>query len=139
LTSTGTVGTAANGSTAGRTLTSTYGFRTVVSNLPGGVISIDPQSANLCMDVGSPTAPAGTAVVLQKCSSAPPTPQQVFAYRTDLTLQLLSSVTSANPNGLCLDSAATPAVATNPVQLHPAMELQRRWPIPGGQCDVGEP
>ncbi len=119
FTSTGTVGTATNGSTAGRTLVTTYVFRTSNVNILGGIVQIQPTgSASLCMDVGSPTAPAGTAVVLQPCSrSNPPAAQQVFAYRTDLTLQLVSSITAANPNGLCLNSARTPAKSGDAVRL----------------------
>ena len=116
FTSTGTVGAATNGSTAGRTITATYTFRTSNVNILGGVVQISGSS--LCMDVGSPTAPAGTAVTLQPCSTtSPPAPQQVFSYRTDLTLQLTASVAAANPNGLCLNSSATPAVSGNAIQL----------------------
>lgn len=117
FTSTGTVGTATNGSTAGRTITATYTFRTSNVNILGGVVQI-AGSGTLCLDVGSPAAPAGTAVTLQPCSSSsPPAAQQVFAYRTDLTLQLTSSITAANPNGLCLNSAATPAASGSAMQL----------------------
>jgi hypothetical protein len=116
IASTGTVGTAINGSTAGRTLTSTYVFRTSNVNILGGTVQI--SGASLCMDVGSSTAPAGTRVVLQPCSlTSPPVAQQVFAYRTDLTLQLISSITAANPNGLCLNSLHTPAASGDTVQL----------------------
>jgi hypothetical protein len=119
ITSTGTVGAAANGSSSGRTLVTTYVFRTTKTTIVGGTIQISPtNSAVLCMDVGSATAPAATAVVLRTCSnSSPPIAQQSFAYRTDLTLQLMSSVTSTNPNGLCLTPSATPPAATNTVQL----------------------
>jgi len=44
-------------------------------------------------------------VVLRACStSTPPAQQQVFAYRTDLSIQLVSSVTSTYTTGLCLDT-----------------------------------
>jgi hypothetical protein len=119
FTSTGTVGVAANGSIAGRTLTSTYVFRYSNVGLTGGQIALFPNgSASLCMDVGSATAPAGTALLLQACSATTPlAAQQVFNYRPDLTLQLLSSITAANPQGLCLRSARTPAVSTDAVVL----------------------
>jgi hypothetical protein len=119
FTSTGTVGAAVNGSTAGRTLTSTYAFRYSNVGLMGGPIALFPNgAASLCMDVGSPTAPAGTAVQLQACSTTtPPAPQQVFAYRPDLTLQLLSSITAATPQGLCLRAAHTPAVSRDTIVL----------------------
>lgn len=116
FTSTGTVGTATNGSSAGRTLTATYTFRTSNVNILGGPVQI--AGSSLCLDTGSSAPPAGTAVTLQGCSStSPPAAQQVFAYRSDLTLQLTSSITAANPNGLCLNSTATPAVSGNAVQL----------------------
>jgi hypothetical protein len=58
------------------------------------------------MDAGSPTPPADALVVLQPCVASTPTAaQQVFAYRSDLTLQLVSSITPAHPNGLCVSSA----------------------------------
>jgi hypothetical protein len=118
FTSTGTVGSAINGSAAGRTLSVTYVFRTSNVNLLGGIVQVSGGSVPLCMDVGSATAPAATAVVLQPCSySVPPAAQQVFAYRTDLTLQLLASITTANPNGLCLSSAHTPGVSGDAIQL----------------------
>lgn len=120
LTSIGSIGTAtaANGSTGGRTLTSTYVFRVSDQNLLGGLVQISPASAGLCLDAGSSNATDGRTLVLQRCSTTtPPAAQQVFAYRTDLTLQLLSSITIANPNGLCLNSLHTPAVSGNAVQL----------------------
>lgn len=117
FTSTGTVGQATNGSTAGRTLVSTYVFRTSNQNILGGLVQSAPAgSTALCMDVGPSSA--GTAVLLQPCGeSTPKAAQQVFGYRTDLTLQLISSITAANPRGLCLDSAHTPAVSGDAVQL----------------------
>lgn len=116
FTATGTVGAAMNGSTAGRTITATYTFRTSNVNILGGVVQISGSS--LCIDAGSSTPVAGAAVTLQPCSTtSPPIAQQVFSYRTDLTLQLTSSITASNLAGLCLNSAATPAAAGNAVQL----------------------
>lgn len=128
LTSTGTVGAAINGSTAGRTLTSTYKFKTSDTNFDGGVIRVNLPGAALCMDVGSATPVAGKSVMLQKCSTSnPPVSQQVFAYRTDLTLQLASTAPSNGLNGcdrttpsncgLCLNTSATPAVSGSAIQL----------------------
>ena len=118
FTSTGYVGTATNGSTAGRTVTATYLFRTSNVNVSGGVVQIVGGSVSLCMDVGFPLAPAATQVVLQPCSlSTPPAAQQVFAYRVDLTLQLLSSVSPSNLNGFCLDSPNNPPQQGDPVRL----------------------
>ena len=110
ITAVGTDGPATNGSTDGRTLAATYVFRTTNSNIVGGRIRLYPASSTapeLCMDAGSATPTAGTLVRLQACAT-PPRDQQIFAYRTDLTLQLLSSMTSANPDGLCLDTADPP-------------------------------
>jgi hypothetical protein len=116
ITSVGSDGAAVNGTTKGRTLVTTYSFKTNNSNIPGGVVRIYPSSATssaLCMDAGTATPVAGTGVVLQACSTtSPPAAQQVFVYRTDLTLQLLSSVTSTYLNGLCLSvPSATAGVA----------------------------
>lgn len=117
ITSTGTANSTANGAAPSRTLVSTYVFLTSDVYTVGGQLQISGGSAALCIDAG--TAPvAGTALVLQTCStSSPLSAQQVFAYRTDLTLQLVSSVTTATPLGLCLVSARTPAVAGDAVKL----------------------
>ena len=112
FTSTGTAGTATAGSTTSRTLITTYVFRTSNADTLGGIVrlSAQPGSDGLCMDAGSPMA-AGFPVTLQKCGSGvSPAPQQLFAYRTDLTLQLVSSIITAYPNGLCVTSADKPDV-----------------------------
>ncbi len=95
-------------------------FRTPNANLLGGLLQLATPagSAALCMDAGSADPPAGAAVRLGYCSPlTPPAAQQVFGYRTDLTLQLLSSITAASPNGLCLNSASAPAVSGDPLRL----------------------
>ena len=56
ITSTGTDGSTLPGSSRGRTLTTTYVFRTENTNIPGGRIRIYPASSTspeLCMDAGS--------------------------------------------------------------------------------------
>lgn len=115
LTSTGTVGVAVNASTAGRTIVSTYAFKTANTNIAGGVIGIYPAStAAFCMDAGSATPTAGTTITMQPCSTTtPPLAQQVFIYRTDLTLELRSSVSATYPNGLCLDTTAPPTAGNS--------------------------
>ncbi len=116
ITSTGSVGAPANGSSPSRTLVTTYVFRTSNVNILGGLLQVSGSS--LCLDAGAAAPPAGTTVVLRSCSSSTPAAaQQVFAYRTDLTLQLVSSITAAVPNGLCLTPASLPAVAGDAVKL----------------------
>lgn len=123
ITSTGSVGTPTNGSSPSRTLSTTYVFRTSDEYTLGGVVQVEGGNSALCLDVG--TAPVvGTAVVVQPCStSSPPAARQVFAYRVDLTLQLVASVTAANPAGLCLSPARTPAVAGDAVVLAQCVTL----------------
>ena len=107
---TGTDGSIASGNTKGRSIETTYVFQTDDTNIPGGLIKLFPDSSGnqWCMDAGSSTPTVGTAVVLRACSmSTPPIAQQVFAYRSDLSIQLVSSVTSANPAGLCIDTSPT--------------------------------
>lgn len=117
FTSTGTVGSASNGTSPSRTLTTTYVFRTSNVNILGGLLQVQGTSS-LCLDAGSATPATNATVVLQVCSpTSPPTARQVFAYRTDLTLQLVSSITAANPNGLCLAPASVPAVSGDAVRL----------------------
>jgi hypothetical protein len=115
--SVGNDGTVGNGNTVGRTLATTYVFRTTNTNIPGGRIRIYPAlstSPELCVDAGSAAPSAGTLVRLQPCAS-PPLPQQILAYRSDLTLQLLSSVTATYPLGLCLDTAPPPTAGQSVV------------------------
>ena len=117
ITSVGTDGSSANGGTQGRTLTAVYAFDVDNSNISGGIIRSYPASSDgsalWCLDVGSGTPTDGvTQVVLQPCSTSfPPSPQQTFAYRTDLTLQLTTSIgTVVNGvtyrNGLCIDDSS---------------------------------
>jgi len=115
IASTATAGSGA-GASSGRTLIATYKFKTNSTNVPGGVMRVYPYSSAsplLCIDGSSGTPAVGTTVTLQTCStSTPPADQQVFVYRTDLTLQLLPSVGSTYANGLCLTiptSAGSPA------------------------------
>jgi hypothetical protein len=108
ITSSGVAGAIGNGGSAGRTLVTTYVFKTDDTNVSGGVIRIFPDSSGMqyCMDAGSNPV-AGSQIRLQVCSTAnPPAAQQVFAYRTDLSIQLVSSAAGGNV-GLCLD-AKTP-------------------------------
>lgn len=109
ITSTGTSGaTATNGASVSRTLSTTYVFQTSNANIPAGQIRIWPNgSASWCMDAGSTQPQAGTVVTLQQCSTTtPPSPQQLFFYRSDLTIQLATSITTGYPNGLCLDTSS---------------------------------
>ena len=96
-----------NSASKGRTITTTYIFQTDDVNIPGGQIQLFPDNSGnkWCMDAGSATPGVGTTVVLRACSTAlPPPPQQVWAYRSDLSIQLVSSVTATQPTGLCLDT-----------------------------------
>jgi hypothetical protein len=111
ITSTGTDGTTDRGS-RGRTLVSTYVFSTTDTDFPGGQISLYQAPAKItppwCMSAEDPVPPASARVVLRACSTGTPTvAPQVFFYRSDLSMQLVSSVTRAKPAGLCLD-APTP-------------------------------
>jgi hypothetical protein len=72
------------------------------------------------MDAGSATPTAQTPVLLRACSTAtPPVPQQVFAYRSDLSIQLVSSVTATNTSGLCLDTNTTDHTSASTIVLAP--------------------
>ena len=123
ITSTGTDGVTAasnSGGSLGRTITATYVFKTINKNFLGGQIRIYPPNTlsttiRMCMDAGL-TPVVGTPIIMQPCSTAtPPSNQQLFSYRSDLTLQLTTAVTAANPNGLCLDTdtgIAGPAITS---------------------------
>lgn len=129
ITSTGTDGaTATNGVSAGRTIISTYVFQTTNANVPDGQIRIYPSgSTQWCMDAGSSQPAVGVAITLQACSTSTPiSQQQLFYYRSDLTIQLATSITPGfSPNGLCLDTSAGtsgPAIG-NTVVLKPCLTL----------------
>ncbi|MGH8861325.1 MAG: hypothetical protein ACRDVG_08865 [Jatrophihabitantaceae bacterium] len=111
ITSTGTDLAGGQQTSRGRTIITTYVFQTDDTNISGGVVHLFPDGSGnqWCWDAGSAIPSIGTALVLRACSTTnPATPQQVFAYRTDLSFQLVSSVTAANPKGLCIDTATTP-------------------------------
>ncbi len=120
ITSTGT------DSRGSRTLRSTYYVRTTNANVAGGTIFLYPSgAADYCMDAGSARPIAGVAVHLQPCAS-PASQQQAWAYNTDLSIQLVSSVTSAYPNGLCLsatDAGGSSQSAGDPLTLQPCAAL----------------
>lgn len=113
-----------NGTSKGRTLVTTYVFTTNDTNFAGGEIRIFPNSSgNLyCMDAGSANPAVGTAVKLQPCStSTPPAAEQTWAYRSDRSIQLLSSVAPPS-NGLCI-WAVSPHVTGSSVTLHSCAAL----------------
>lgn len=131
ITSTGTDGATSNtAASTGRTLVSTYAFQTSTRNSANGFIEILPYSSAstvpvMCLDAGSqpaagPPGTRGTIIVLQRCTGVN---QQLFAYRSDLTVQLTTVLTPSYPNGLCLDTNTTPGapapapVAGSPVYL----------------------
>lgn len=115
-------GVTANGGSPSRTLSTVYKFQVDNSNISGGAIRSYPNGTSeatiWCLDVGSGTPTAGsTALKLQQCSTTyPPAAQQVFAYRTDLTLQLTSSIGivvggTTYTTGLCIDIRDTSSTA----------------------------
>lgn len=125
ITSTGTDLTpGSKGRSVGRTLTSTYVFKTTNLNVANGQLPIYPVSgsdpAGMCIDGGSSQPSPGTPVFLQACSrTRPPSQQQLFSYRTDLTLQLSTAASTAYPKGLCLhtDTSTGTPVEGNTVVL----------------------
>ena len=90
-----------------RTLSSVYIVKTTNANVSGGTIYVFPSgSQNYCMDAGSAQPVAGITVRVQPCA-VPVAQQQAWSYGADLAIHLVSSVTSAYPNGLCLSSPPT--------------------------------
>ena len=89
-----------------RTVSATYQFRTTNQNIPGGLIRIFPTAADLCLDAGSSAPTTGTALRTSTCR--PGSPQQTFVYGDQLYLYLKSSVTDADPLGMCVDAGAVP-------------------------------
>lgn len=93
-----------------RTLEATYRFRTTNQNIAGGQIHVYRAAGDpaLCLDAGSATPATGTPLKVQLCDAG--SPQQTFAYNTNLTLSLVSSATGGMPQGMCLDTNAIPHV-----------------------------
>jgi len=85
-----------------RTLQATYTFRTATTAVPGGQIHVRGTNADLCLDAGSARPAAGANVTMKPCQNTPQ--QQIFTYHANLTLTLVSSRTTANPYGMCLDA-----------------------------------
>lgn len=132
LRSTGTY-TPSSASTPGqrtvRTLQGTYAFKTSDQNIAGGLIHIyqAPSTTDLCIDAGSGSPIAGTAVTMQPCSTG--SVAQTWAYNMNLTLTLVSSITPTMPLGLCLD-AGTPQAIGKIVYLQPCAVTtlpQQQW------------
>jgi hypothetical protein len=151
MTSTGTDTT--SGSTGQqRTLQTVYVVQTSNTNISGGTIAIYPSTGGMCMAAAwsGATAPptAGTTVQLEPCetdktnlATAPPDqvapgawPWQVWSYNADLSIQLVSSESSTNPNGLCLD-ASTPHSTTSTVYLQPCSSGIHDLSAPGVTWD----
>lgn len=104
-----------------RTLKSTYVVQTSNANVAGGTVYLFPSgSTNYCMDAGSARPVAGVAVRIQQCVT-PAIQQQAWSYNSDLSIQLVSSVTSAYPNGLCVSTAlgVSPQTAGAAISLQP--------------------
>lgn len=115
VTSTGT------DSRSSRTLRSIYVVKTTNANVAGGTIYVFPSGAQAyCMDAGSAQPVAGVAMKIQPCV-VPPVQQQAWSYDKDLSIRLVSSVTSAYPNGLCLSSPPSKPqqYAGDPIMLQP--------------------
>jgi hypothetical protein len=131
ITSTGTDGTSPAGVSQGRSIQTTYVFQTNDVNITGGQIRIFPAGpSQYCMDAGSNPA-AGTAVMLQPCSTSnPPIDQQVWAYRSDLSIELVSSAATTS-TGLCI-STTSPTHSANESVVLKACEVADGAVCPGG-------
>ncbi|MGX7680790.1 ricin-type beta-trefoil lectin domain protein [Jatrophihabitans sp. DSM 45814] len=110
-----------------RTLTTTYTFKTDNQNIAGGEIPIyHTGTLALCMDAGSENPGAGALLTVQACTS-PKTSQQLFAYNSDLSLQL---VASSPP--MCLDAGALPHILGTNVVFQPCTtpaNARQQWSI----------
>jgi hypothetical protein len=122
-----------NSVSAGRTISTTYVFKTNDLDISGGEIMLYPAgSDHYCMDAGS-SPDTGTEVMLQKCSTTtPPSPAQVWEYRQDLSIELVSSATTTNP--LCLDTGASPTAhhKDDPIVLEPCEVSDTTTRCPSG-------
>jgi hypothetical protein len=90
---------------ARRTLRATYEFQTTNQNIAGGRIHVYQGNPDLCFDAGSTSPAAGTNLQMRTCDAQ--SRAQTFAYTDDLNLVLVSSKTTSQPLGMCLDAAPT--------------------------------
>ncbi|WP_432978038.1 RICIN domain-containing protein [Dactylosporangium sp. CA-233914] len=116
---------------ASRTLNATYVFRFTNENVEGGLVKF--LGGAYCLDAGSGSPAVGTNVTTQPCSTG--AARQTFAYTKNLTLQLVSSKTVKNPDGMCLDSGADPVPGVL-VQFQkcgsPTIPYYQRWNLNDG-------
>ena len=137
ITSTGKAGTGSQ--YFERTLITNYSFETAdiygpaATTASGGQIRFNPAgpiSQPQCVDAGlSPVV--GSTLLLQPCS-APATPAQLFHYNSDLSLQLVSSVSGTAPYGLCIDSVSpTTAVSLQPCLSTGNAAYDTQWSLDG--------
>ncbi len=128
-----------------RTMRAIYTVMTTNANIAGGTMHLwNNNNDNRCMDAG-PVQAAGVNVGVQPCvpSNDPANPSaadpsQAWVYRSDLSIQLVSSVSPTVPNGLCLDvqPLGNPPAPHNgaPVVLEPCSKLghpswHQQWSI----------
>jgi hypothetical protein len=119
LVSTGTYQPPSGRAAASRTLDATYTFKTTDLNIPGGLIHeyrASTSNPDLCWDAGSGSPIAGTAVQLQTCTTG--SVRQTWSYNLNLTVSLVSSKTTSQPLGMCID-AGTPHAVGKTVYLQP--------------------
>src|SRR5439155_8199665 len=97
-------------SVPGRSLRATYTLQIANQNTAGGLVHAyrTATGTDLCLDAGSASPAAGTAVRMQPCSTG--SGQQRFAYNANLTLVLVASRTAALPLDMCLDAGTPQAV-----------------------------
>ncbi|WP_412748610.1 ricin-type beta-trefoil lectin domain protein [Krasilnikovia sp. M28-CT-15] len=147
LTSTGSdtaTGALTPGSPGTRTVEAKYTFRTSNENVSGGQIRMDPPS-NLCLDAGDETKmppKIGDKVTVATCKSNNTLPgstliDQMWAYTSDLNLQLVGSQTSAALNGLCVYGAYS---AGAPATFQPCKtEPPQQWSLDSSSRFQGTP
>jgi hypothetical protein len=119
ITSIGTAGTGPRLAT--RTLAATYSFASqdiynataTPTAIAGGQLRFKPRvptSQALCVDAGQPPG-VGTYLNLASCGALTTASQQ-FVYTPDLTLQLVNTISSAAPYGLCVSSSSPSSTVT---------------------------
>lgn len=133
-----------------RTMRSIYTVQTTNANIAGGTLRLFGTSR--CLDAGLAAGAVGYNVTASPCAgdptdNSPASPAQAWVYRSDLTIQLVSSVTQSRPNGLCLDarygmSTTSPQTAGDPVQLQGCGDLgsppwYQQWSINGNGAFQG--
>ena len=108
ITSAGNDAGGANAASVGRTIQSTYVFKTEQNQVKGGLLHV----AGGCLAAQSAAPTASTAVTLQTCNSA--SQAQLWGYNTNLSISLTATLAPGS-TPMCIDVGSALPTASSPL------------------------